>query len=400
MRWLQVALISIAELLAMSLWFSASAVVPQLVGEWNLHGARIAWLTISVQLGFVAGALIAAFANLADRISNRALCTVCTLVAAAANAAITTGEGGFASTVALRAVTGACLAGVYPPGMRLVASWIVRERGLALGTLIGALALGSGLPHLLNAVVGDAGLPPWRTVLRMGSLAALLGAAILWTCVRAGPHLPRAAPFDWRFAPRVLGERPLRLATFGYLGHMWELYAMWAWVPLLLVQQYAAAGWSPSAARAAGFATLAAGALGCVLAGWLADRVGRTTVAIASLVVSGACCLAAGWALASPGWLTALCMIWGFAVVADSAQFSAAVTELADPRYVGTALTMQTCLGFLLTAVTIGLVPALERGLGWSWALAVLALGPVFGIASLVRLRQLPEAAAMAGGRR
>jgi MFS family permease len=400
MRWLQLALISVAELLAMSLWFSASAVVPQLAREWGLQGAGVAWLTISVQLGFVAGGLIAAFANLADRIANHTLCAVCTLGAAAANAAITLADGGFAIAIALRVLTGAFLAGVYPPGMRLVASWTVRERGFALGVLVGALALGSGFPHLLNAWVGDAGLPPWRTVLRLGSLAAAAGAVILATGVRSGPHLPRAAPFDWRFAPRVLRERSLRLATFGYLGHMWELYAMWTWVPLLLVQRYAAAGWSPSTARAAGFATLGAGALGCVLAGWLADRVGRTAVVIASLVVSGSCCLIAGWTLSSPAWLTAVCIVWGFAVVADSAQFSAAVTELADPRYVGTTLTMQTCLGFLLTAVTIGLVPAIERGLGWGVALAVLGVGPALGVASMLRLRRLPEALALAGGRR
>jgi MFS family permease len=198
----------------------------------------------------------------------------------------------------------------------------------------------------------------------------------------------------------VLADRPTRLANFGYLGHMWELYAMWTWAPLFLLASYEAAGWSPRAARLAGFAVLAAGSLGCVLAGKLADRLGRSRVTVWSLIASGACALTAGFLFHRPGLLTALCLVWGFAIVADSAQFSAAVTELADPRYVGTALTLQTSLGFLLTLFTIRMVPPLRDRLGWEWAFEVLALGPAFGIWSMLRLRRLPEAAKMAGGNR
>ena len=397
-KWKNLLLLAFAAMLAMSLWFSGSAVLPQLTIEWKLSPTQQSWMTNSVQIGFVCGALLSALLNLGDRIRNHWLFAISALASAGFNAAIPALNPSFNTTILLRFLTGFGMAGVYPPGMKLVATWCEEDRGRGIGILVGALTLGKALPHLLNGIVGETGMPRWQTVLLALSLLAVLAAVICALFVRPGPHLSHSAPFDWRFAARALKHKPTRLANYGYLGHMWELYAMWTWVPIFLLASFQASGSSPQIGRFAGFAAIAAGTAGCILAGIMADRIGRTKVTSLSLLISGACCLLVGFFFDQPFALTILCIVWGFAVVADSAQFSAAISELTDPRYVGTALTLQTSLGFLLTLISIALIPALVASIGWNKVFWILAAGPVFGIIHMWRLRKMPEAVQMASG--
>ena len=381
----------------MSLWFSASAVAPALQTEWTLSESQAGWLTLAVQLGFVAGTLLSALLNLPDVISSRRLFAVCAIAGAGVNACFGLFAESFGTGVTLRFLVGLFLAGVYPPGMKIMATWFRRGRGMALGMLVGALTLGKASPYLVNAV----GSAQWRVNVLFVSALAVVGGLIVLLFVTDGPFATGAAKFDIRQIARVFQNRGVRLANFGYFGHMWELYAMWTWAPVMIRASLAARGEPPALAEAASFLVIGAGALGCVAAGLLADRVGRTAVTSVAMVMSGACCLFIGFLFgAHPALLLAVAAVWGASVVADSAQFSACVTELGDARYMGTALTIQTCCGFLLTTASIHLVPLLVERVGWRYAFAALAPGPALGVLAMLALRRLPEAARIAQGRR
>jgi MFS family permease len=396
-RWQALALLSVASLLAMSTWFSGTAVVRQLVAEWRLGGGEAAWLTIAVQLGFVVGSLLGALTNLLDVAPPRRVFVLGALAAAAANAGLVVSSGA-GPAIALRALTGFFLAGVYPTNIKLMATWFARDRGLALGVMVGAVTLGSAVPHLVNGLGGLA----WRDVVLATSLLTMIGAMIAGLAVHEGPSPFPRARFDPAQAGRVLRDRGVRLACLGYFGHMWELYAMWAWFLVFFAERMARQG-AHDAQRLASLATFAvigAGFLGCWGAGVLSDRWGRTRTAGLALAISGACSLGIGLLFETSPWLIlAVGLVWGIAVVADSAQFSTMVTELADPAYVGTALTLQLGIGFTLTMATIWLMPLLRDVVGWRWAFAALAPGPLLGLLAMLRLGALSEARRLAGGR-
>ncbi len=394
------AVLSYAQVAAMSLWFSASAVLPAIDAEVGLSDFQKSMFTSAVQAGFVAGSLTSAFLGLADRIDARRFFTVSCLIAAIANAGMLLVEPTSPVIMVLRFITGMCMAGIYPVGMKMAAGWAKGDMGLLVGLLVGALTLGSASPHLVNGLT----TLDWRLTIAITSLLAF-SAALAIQFVGQGPIVTSGTRFDPRSVLWAWRIPSLRLANLGYLGHMWELYAVWAWLGIFLDASFRLAmpddGSAGSWARIATFTAIGAGAAGSLFAGFMADRVGRTTVTVVAMAVSGTCAATVGLFFGGNPWLlTVICVIWGVSIIADSAQFSASVAELSNRHLVGTMLTLQTAMGFLLTLITIHLMPTFVDLLGWTWAFVPLALGPALGIVAMLRLRAHPDAVKLAGGRR
>jgi MFS family permease len=379
----------------------ATAIMPSLKLEFALSDDHAALLTSSVAVGFVCGTLVSAILGLSDRIAPRRLFMISAFVAAAANGAILLVEPTSWQVIAFRFITGACMAGLYPVGMKMAATWAKKDTGLLVGLLVGALTIGTAFPHLFNA----AGGVDWRFTLA-ATTALALGSAVLINFVTLGPALGMRSRFEPAAMLKAWSNKALRLANFGYFGHMWELYAMWAWIGLFLNASFLTrpemgADEAKLLANLATFAVIGVGAVGCLLGGLFADRVGRTTMTMAAMAVSGTCALLAGALFGAEPWLLLLlCLIWSVSVIADSAQFSSSIIELSERSNIGTMLTMQTSIGFMITLATTHLVPYLVEMVGWEWAFAPLAAGPFLGVVAMARLRAHPDAVKLANGNR
>ena len=392
-------LVTVATFLSLSVWFSTNAVSTALETDKAIGESSMTVLTIAVQIGFVFGTLFISFTNLSDRINARTLFTVSSILAAITNLLVVPLDSPNVLIVT-RFATGAFLGGVYPMGMKVLSGWYVSGRGFAIGTLVGAVTLGSGTPHILMSVFSE----NWQMVILVSSILAITGGVILKVFVGDGPHDVVGAKFNPRYLISALSERGPRLALIGYLGHQWELYAMWAWIGsfmLYVLEERPLFGDGIQLASVITFLVFAVGAVASSLAGAWSEKIGRTAVATIAMVISGCVALFVGFIPVEWSVLIVIfVLIWGASVIADSAQFSTAITELSDPVYRGTMLTFQTGVGFALTAVSIWLLPVVKDLSGWGWAFAILALGPVVGITAMLRLRSLPESRNLAGGKR
>ncbi len=384
----------------MSLWFVSAAILPEMTAEAGLSEARGAALSTAVQLGFVVGAIGFAIAGLADRLDPRRVFFVSALVAAGANALLLATPVGGDLQIALRGLTGACLAGVYPVGMTIAVGWGDRDRGLLVGLLVGALTLGSATPHLI-ALLGGV---DWRTTVAAASIVCATSAALALG-TRLGPHHKRrdvgARALDLAAIRVAWTNRRVRLAYAGYLGHMWELYAFWAWCGAIATASFSIAVANGSSAaldvetagRLTAFAAIALGGLACVPLGIVADRIGKARAARATMIASALAGTGAALAFGGPVWLMAtLLVLWGITIIPDSAQFSALVADAAPADAVGSLMTLQTALGFALTALTVQVTPALAASIGWPLTLAAMVLGPAAGVEAMRRLIKLDGA--------
>lgn len=362
-----------AQFAGSSIWFAGNAVLPELQHAWGLTEAAVGYVTSSVQLGFIVGTLLFAFLSIADRYSPRAVYLACALAGALSNLAAFAADGNLAGLLATRFATGFFLAGIYPVGMKIASGWFQKDLGHALALLVGALVLGTAFPHLLQGL-GQSW--PWQAVMLGVSACAALGGTLMYVFVPDGPYLSRSAAFDPAAVTAIFRSREFRASACGYFGHMWELYAFWAFVPVALSAYGAVENipvWS--------FVVIAAGFVGCALGGAVSLRVGSVRVAVVLLAISGVCCLASPLFALTPGPIfLSFLIVWGVAVVGDSPQFSALNAANAPPGLVGSALTIVNCIGFAITIPSIELLNATIDWLSAQYVFLLLVPGPVFGL--------------------
>lgn len=384
---LSMTLLVVSQMCAMSLWFTAAAIMPDMIREGALDSTTQALMTSMVQAGFVAGALAISISGLADRFDPRLIAAMASLGAAAANAALLTTTIGGGGAIAARFATGALLAGVYPVGMKIAAGWGLRDRGTLVGVLVGALTLGSASSYFA-AYLGET---DWRSVVIATSLIGAAGGLLVLGS-GLGPHHARAPRFTPAAILLIVTERRIRLPFFGYLGHMWELYAMWSWAAAIASASYATSLAQPQAVQ---FGKLTAalaiglGAVACVPAGLFGDRIGKAEVTIVAMVGSGLAALATAASFGGPVWLTfTLIVLWGIAIVPDSAQFSALIADASPPHLTGSLLTFQTAIGFALTIFTVQVTPLVAALIGWPLLICSLAIGPALGVMAMWGMRR------------
>lgn len=386
--WRALVWIGLSQLCALSLWYSASVIAPELIGIWSLSSNLEAWLSASVPIGFVIGALCSSYFGIADRFNPRKVFAISAFIGALLNALLIVVDSGF-SGIFLRILTGITLAGVYPVAVKILSEWFPRKRGLAIGILIAALTLGSSLPHFI--VIFFSSLS-WKFVIICSSILSLLAAFIVLFILEESPIQSKKLPFSLKVIKKVVMNKPVMLANYGYFGHMWELYAMWTWLPAFLAASFYT--YSPDIPHwfiaLASFISIGiAGGIGCVVGGLISDKIGRANLTIISMLISASCSIIIGFTYGQYIWLTlVIAIIWGFSVISDSAQFSAAVSEIAEEEYIGTALTFQMCIGFLFTIFSINLIPIIQKIVGWEWAFTILAIGPILGILTMFRYRR------------
>ncbi len=388
MKTRSIAVLVLAQILAMSLWFVSAAILPEMAREFSLGAEQLGLMSSAVQAGFVIGALVFAATGLPDRHDPRVIFAICAVAAGLINASLLVATPGDVPAVAARFATGLLLAGVYPVGMKLAVGWGIADRGFLVSLIVGALTLGSAAPHLASWLGGA----DWRMVVIVTSLGSVAAGLIVMTA-GLGPHHAQSPRFDPSAITTAWRDRRVRYAYLGYFGHMWELYAMWAWIGAMTAASFGVTLDQRAAdelGKLTTFLAIAAGGIASIGAGYFADRVGKAEIAIMAMVASGTAAIATALTFGGPVWLTlVIVLIWGAAVVPDSAQFSALVADAAPPAQAGSLMTLQTALGFALTFFTVQITPTIAASLGWPPVIAGLALGPAFGILAMLELRKL-----------